>query len=47
MFSLLGHIWVGEIYLNNPGYANTREKQDSALKSHLMMMIEDFKKIKI
>jgi hypothetical protein len=28
----------------NPGYPNTQEKQDSDLKSHLMMMIEDFKK---
>jgi hypothetical protein len=28
----------------NPGYPNTPEKQDSDLKSHLMMMIEDFKK---
>jgi hypothetical protein len=28
----------------NPGYSNTPEKQDSDLKSHLMMMIENFKK---
>jgi hypothetical protein len=28
----------------NPGYPNTPEKQDSDLKSLLMMMIEDFKK---
>ena len=28
----------------SPGYPNTPEKQDSYLKSHLMMMIEDFKK---
>jgi hypothetical protein len=28
----------------NPGYPNTPEKQDFDLKSHLMMMIEDFKK---
>ena len=28
----------------NPGYPNTPEKQDSDLKSHLMMMVEDFKK---
>jgi hypothetical protein len=28
----------------NPGYPNTPEKQDSDLKSHLMMMIEEFKK---
>jgi hypothetical protein len=28
----------------NPGYPNTLEKQDSDLKSHLMMMIKDFKK---
>jgi hypothetical protein len=28
----------------SPGYPNTREKQDYNLKSHLMMMIEDFKK---
>jgi hypothetical protein len=25
----------------SPGYPNTPEKQDSDLKSHLMMMIED------
>jgi hypothetical protein len=28
----------------SPGYPNTPEKQDSDLKSLLMMMIEDFKK---
>jgi hypothetical protein len=28
----------------SPGYANTPEKQDSDLKSHLMMLVEDFKK---
>jgi hypothetical protein len=28
----------------SPGYPNTLEKQDSDLKSHLLMMIEDFKK---
>jgi hypothetical protein len=28
----------------NPGYPNTLEKQGSYLKSHLTMMIEDFKK---
>jgi hypothetical protein len=28
----------------SPGYPNTPEKQDSNLKSYLMMMIEDFKK---
>ena len=28
----------------NPGYLNTPEKQDSDLKSHLLKMIEDFKK---
>ena len=28
----------------SPGYPNTPEKQDIDLKSHLMMMIEDFKK---
>jgi ElaB/YqjD/DUF883 family membrane-anchored ribosome-binding protein len=28
----------------NPGYSNTPEKQDSDLKSHLMMMIEECKK---
>jgi CRISPR/Cas system endoribonuclease Cas6 (RAMP superfamily) len=28
----------------NPGYPNTSKKQDSDLKSHLMMFIEDFKK---
>ena len=29
----------------SPGYPNTPEKQDPELKSHLMMMIEDFKDI--
>jgi hypothetical protein len=29
----------------SPGYPNTPEKQDSDLKSHLMMMIEDVRKI--
>ena len=28
----------------SPRYPNTPEKQDSDLKSHLMMLIEDFKK---
>jgi hypothetical protein len=28
----------------SPGYPNTHEKQDSELNSHLMEMIEDFKK---
>ena len=28
----------------NPGYPNTPEKQDSHLKSYLMMLVEDFKK---
>jgi hypothetical protein len=28
----------------SPGYTNTSEKQDSDLKSLLMMMIEDIKK---
>jgi hypothetical protein len=28
----------------SPGYPNMPEKQDSDLNSHLMMMIEDFKK---
>ena len=28
----------------SPGYPNTPEKQDSDLKSHLMMMIENFNK---
>ena len=28
----------------SPGYSNTTEKQDPDLKSHLMMMIEYFKK---
>ena len=28
----------------SPGYPNTPEKQDSDLKSHLIMMIKDFKK---
>ena len=27
----------------SPGFPNTSEKQDSDLKSHHMMMIEDFK----
>jgi hypothetical protein len=30
--------------IESPGYTNTQEKKDSDLKSHLMMMIEDFKK---
>jgi hypothetical protein len=29
----------------SPGYLNTLEKKDSDLKSHLMMMIEEFKKV--
>jgi hypothetical protein len=28
----------------NPGYPNTPEKQDTDLKSYLMMVVEDFKK---
>ena len=28
----------------SPGYPNTPEKQDLDLKSHLMMLIENFKK---
>jgi hypothetical protein len=28
----------------SPGYPNALEKQDSDLKSYLMMLIEDFKK---
>ena len=28
----------------SPGYPNTAEKQDSYIKLHLMMMIEDFQK---
>jgi hypothetical protein len=28
----------------SPGYYNTPEKQDSDLKSYLLMMIEEFKK---
>jgi hypothetical protein len=28
----------------SPGYPNTPKKQDSDLKSYLMMMVEDFKK---
>jgi hypothetical protein len=28
----------------NPGYPNTPEKQDSDLKSYLMMLVEDIKK---
>jgi hypothetical protein len=28
-----------------PEYPNTQEKQDSVIKSHIMMMIEDFKKV--
>ena len=29
----------------SPGYPNTPEKQDSDLKSYLMMLVEDFKDI--
>jgi hypothetical protein len=29
---------------SSPGYLNTPEKQDSDLKSYLMMLVEDFKK---
>jgi hypothetical protein len=28
----------------SPGYPNTPEKQESDLKSYLMMLVEDFKK---
>ena len=28
----------------SPGYSNTPEKQDSDLKSYLMMMVQDYKK---
>jgi hypothetical protein len=28
----------------SPGYPNTPEKQDSDLKSYLMILVEDFKK---
>ena len=28
----------------SPGYSNTPKKQDSDLKSYLMMLVEDFKK---
>ena len=28
----------------SPGYPNTPEKQDLDLKSHLMMLLEDYKK---
>jgi hypothetical protein len=28
----------------SPGYPNTPEKQDSDLKSYLMMLVEDFRK---
>jgi hypothetical protein len=28
----------------SPGYSNTQEKQDSDLKSYLMMLVGDFKK---
>jgi hypothetical protein len=28
----------------SPGYPNTPEKQDTGLKSYLMMVVEDFKK---
>ena len=28
----------------SPGYSNTPEKQDSDVKSYLMMLVEDFKK---
>jgi hypothetical protein len=30
--------------LASPGHPNTPEKQDSDLKSYLMMLVEDFKK---
>jgi hypothetical protein len=29
----------------SPGYTNTHEKQDSDLKSYLIMLLEDFKKV--
>jgi hypothetical protein len=29
----------------SPGYPNTAEKQDTDLKSYLMMLVEDFKKV--
>jgi hypothetical protein len=35
---------TGSPTTSNPDYPNTSEKQDSDLKSHLMMMREEFKK---
>jgi hypothetical protein len=31
----------------SPGYPNTPEKQDSDLKSYLMMVVENFKKVSL
>jgi hypothetical protein len=42
-----GYLFLSEpsfLTTASPGYPNTSEKQGSDLKSHLMMMIEDFKK---
>jgi hypothetical protein len=41
---LLGNIRTQLFHTKSPEYHNTPEKQDSDLKPHLMMMIEDFKK---
>jgi hypothetical protein len=43
---LLGIIRTNSSTIASPGYPNTREKQDSDLKSLLMMMMEDIKKDK-
>jgi hypothetical protein len=41
---LLGNIRTQFSHHSKPWNHNTQENQDSDLKSHLMMMIEDFKK---
>ena len=44
-FSHYSEPWISQHTRKaSPGYPNTPEKQDSDLKSHLMMMIQDFKK---
>ena len=40
----LGYLEPTSPTTTSPGYPNTPEKQDYDLNSHLMMMIEDFKK---
>jgi len=39
------HYFIFLYFYNNTGYQNTPEKQDLDLKSHFMMMMEDFKKV--